>query len=60
MGWIIMNNIEKLLKEIDNIEQLAADMRYKVNNDNLDLNIEIESIKEWLKSIERRLKKENK
>ena len=49
--------LEKLYKEIDNIEQLGADMRYKVNNDNLDLEQEIESIKNWLKSIERRTKK---
>lgn len=55
-----MTNLEKLLQEIDNIEQLGADMRYKVNNDNLDLEVEIESIREWLKSIERRLKKEGK
>lgn len=54
-----MNNIEKLLKEIDNIEQLGADMRYKVNNNDLDLKIEIESIRNWLVSIERRLRKEN-
>ena len=53
-----MSNLDKLLKEIDNIEQLASDMRYKVNNDRLDLEVEIESIREWLKSIERRLKKE--
>ena len=49
--------LKKLYKEIDNIEQLGADMRYKVNNDNLDLEQEIESIKNWLKSIERRIKK---
>lgn len=54
-----MNNIEKLLKEIDNIEQLGADMRYKVNNNDLDLKTEIESIRNWLVSIERRLRKEN-
>jgi hypothetical protein len=42
------------------VEQLGADMRYKVNNDNLDLQVEIESIREWLKSIERRIKKEVK
>lgn len=54
-----MNNIEKLLKEIDNIEQLGADMRYKVNNNDLDLKVEIESIRNWLISIERRLRKEN-
>lgn len=51
-------NLEKLLKEIDNVGQLSADMRYKVNNDNLDLQVEIESIREWLKSIERHIKKE--
>ena len=55
-----LTNLEKLLKEIDNVEQLGTDMRYKVNNDNLDLQVEIESIREWLKSIERRIKKEVK
>lgn len=55
-----LTNLEKLLKEIDNVEQLSADMRYKVNNDNLDLQVEIESIREWLKSIERHIKKEVK
>ena len=45
-----------LLKYIDNIEQLGADMRFKVNNDRYDLEIEIESIKEWLKDIERIIK----
>ena len=55
-----LTNLEKLLKEIDNVGQLGADMRYKVNNDNLDLQVEIESIREWLKSIERRIKKEVK
>ena len=53
-----ITNLEKLLKEIDNVEQLGADMRYKANNDNLNLQVEIESIREWLKSIERRIKKE--
>lgn len=53
-----ITNLEKILKEIDKVEQLGADMRYKVNNDNLDLQVEIESIREWLKSIERRIKKE--
>ena len=53
-----ITNLEKLLKEIDNVGQLSADMRYKVNNDNLDLQVEIESIREWLKSIERHTKKE--
>lgn len=55
MGKI--TNLEKLLKEIYNVEQLGADMRYKVNNDNLDLQVEIESIREWLKSIEKHIKK---
>ena len=55
-----LTNLEKLLKKIDNVEQLGANMRYKVNNDNLDLQVEIESIREWLKSIERRIKKEVK
>lgn len=54
MGKI--TNLEKLLKEIDNVGQLGADMRYKANNDNLDLQVEIESIKTLLKSIERRIK----
>lgn len=53
-----ITNLEKLLKEIDNVGQLSADMRYKVNNDNLDLQVERESIREWLKSIERHTKKE--
>lgn len=53
-----MTNMEKNLKEIDNIEQLGADMRYKVNNDNLDLEVELESINEWVKSLKRRIKKE--
>lgn len=53
-----MSNLDKLLKEIDNIEQLASDMRYKVNNNRLDLDIELVSINEWVKSIKRRLKKE--
>ena len=56
MGKI--TNLEKLLKEIDNIGQLGADMRYKANNDNLDLQVEIESIRVLLKSIERRIKKQ--
>lgn len=55
-----LTNLEKILKEIDNIEQLGANMRYKVNNGNLDLKVQIESIREWLKSIERRIKKESK
>lgn len=53
-----MTNIEKILEEINNIEQLGADMRYKVNNDNLDLEVELESINEWVKSLKRRIKKE--
>ena len=53
-----MTNMEKILKEIGNIEQLGADMRYKVNNDNLDLQVELESINEWVKSLKRRIKKE--
>lgn len=53
-----ITNLEKLLKEIDNVGQLSADMRYEVNNDNLDLQVERESIREWLKSIERHTKKE--
>lgn len=52
-----LTDLEKLLKQINNVEQLGADMRYKVNTDNLDLQIEIESIKEWLKSIKRTIKK---
>ena len=53
-----MTNMDKILKEIDNIEQLGADMRYKVNNDDLDLEVELESINEWVKSLKRRIKKE--
>lgn len=53
-----LTNLEKLLEEIDSVAQLSADMRYKVNNDNLDLQVEIESVKEWLKSIEKHIKKE--
>ena len=53
-----LTNLEKLLKEIDNVGQLSADMRYKVNNDNLDLQVEIESIRELLKNIKRHTKKE--
>ena len=56
MGKI--TNLEKLLKEIDNVGQLGADMRYKANNDNLYLQVEIESIRALLKSIERRIKKQ--
>ena len=55
-----LTNLEKLLKEIDNVGQLSADMRYKVNNDNLDLQVEIESIRELLKNIERHTKKREK
>lgn len=55
-----ISNLDKILKEIDNIEQLSADMRYKVNNNNLDLEIELTSIEEWVKSIKNRLKKEMK
>lgn len=55
-----ITNLEKLLKEIDNVGQLSADMRYEVNNDNLDLQVERESIREWLKSIERHTKKKEK
>ena len=55
-----LTNLEKLLKEIDNVGQLSADMRYKVNNDNLDLQVEIESIRELLKNIERHTKKKRK
>ena len=51
---------EKLLEYIDNIGQLSANMRYKVNNDNLDLKVELESIREWAKSIERLLKRSGK
>lgn len=53
-----MTNMEKILEEINNIEQLGADMRYKVNNGNLDLEVEFESINEWIKSLKRRIKKE--
>lgn len=54
-----ISNLEKILKEIDNIEQLSADMRYKVNNNNLDLEVELVSIEEWVKSLKRRLKNES-
>lgn len=51
-------NIEKILEEIDNIERLSADMRYKINNDNLDLEVQLTSIVEWVKSIKKRINKE--
>ena len=51
-------NIEKILEEIDNIERLSADMRYKINNDNLDLEVQLTSVIEWVKSIKRRINKE--
>lgn len=54
-----LSNLDKILKEIDNIEQLSADMRYKVNNNNLDLEVELVSIEEWVKSLKRRLKNES-
>ena len=54
-----ISNLEKILKEIDNIEQLSADMRYKVNNNNLDLEVELVSIEDWVKSLKRRLKNES-
>ncbi len=53
-----LSNLDKILKEIDNIEQLGADMRYKVNNDILDIETELISVVEWAKSIRRRVKKE--
>ena len=53
-----LSNLDKILKEIDNIEQLEADMRYKVNNDILDIETELISVVEWAKSIRRRVKKE--
>ena len=52
--------IEKILKEIDNIERLSADLRFKVNNDNLDLETQLISIEEWVKSIRNRLKRVSK
>ena len=55
-----LSNLDKILKEIDNIEQLGADMRYKVNNDILDIETELISVVEWAKSIRRRVKKELK
>ena len=55
-----MSNLDNILKEIDNIEQLAADMRCKVNNDNLAIYVELESVNNWVKSIKRRLQKEIK
>ena len=48
---------EKLLIYIENISQLSADMRFMVNNDNLDLQVKIESIENWLKDIKKELKK---
>lgn len=50
---------EKILEEINYIEQLGADLRFKVNNDNLDLEPQLESIENWIKSIRRRLKRVN-
>lgn len=50
-------NKEKILKQIENIEQLSADMKYKVKNMNdFDLKNQIYSIKEWLKKIEKEVK----
>ena len=45
-----------ILEEIDNIEQLAADIRNKIYNGDYDLEIKLNSIKEWTKSIQRKTK----
>lgn len=45
-----------ILEEIDNIEQLAADIRNKIYNGDYDLEIKLNSIKEWAKSIQRKTK----
>lgn len=49
----------KLLEEINNIERLSADLRYKVNNNILDLEPQLESIENWIKSIRRIIKRVN-
>jgi hypothetical protein len=55
-----LTNDEKIRNEIDNIGQLAADMRFKVDCDNLDIYTELSSVENWVASIRRRLrKKEN-
>jgi hypothetical protein len=43
---------ERILKAIDEIGQMSADMRYKVNNDDLNLNLQIDMIKNLLLAIE--------
>ena len=59
-----MTNEEKILKEIENVMQLSTDMYYKYKyndtDDNLDLEVYLSSIEEWVKSIRRRIKKEIK
>lgn len=45
-----------ILEEIDNIEQLATDIRNKIYNGDYDLEIKLNSIKEWTKSIQRKTK----
>ena len=58
VDFMIKGINENIVKEyINNIEQLSADLRYKVNNNNYDLKVELESIKEWVKLIERRIKR---
>lgn len=47
----------KIQDKIDNIEQLASDMRFKVNCNNYDLDVQLESIENWVKSIRKELKK---
>ncbi len=55
-----MNMNEKtkntILEEIDNIEQLAADIRNKVYNGDYDLEMKLNSIKVGTKSIQRKTK----
>lgn len=52
--------MEKILNEIDNIGQLSANMRFKINNGNYDLETELSSIEKWVEILRRRLKKESK
>ena len=56
--------IEKLKEYVENIEQLGADVRYKVfytdNIDKADVKILLESIEHWAKKGLNELKKEEK
>lgn len=47
----------KILKEIEDIEQLACDMRDMVYREDYDLEIKSNSIKLWIKILERDLNK---